>query len=335
MATQDVLLDFEKPIAELERKLSELQDLSRDEKIDFSRETKVLKSKIDQLTLDTFQNLSAWQKIQLCRHPSRPHTRDYVDLLFPDFMELRGDRAFGEDPALLGGVASWTVGDQAFSCLILGHQKGRTTKLKLERNFGMVKPEGYRKAIRLMQLAERTRMPVITLIDTPGAFPGIEAEERGQAQAIAECIQQMFALTVPSIAIVIGEGGSGGALAIGVANRVLMQQYSSYSVISPESCASILWSDAQLAPRAAEKLKMSAPELLSLGVIDAIVQEPDGGAHRNWSQAAEHLGQAIHTHLDPLITSWMDGKAKSAQTIKMERLDKFRTMGNLALGHAP
>jgi acetyl-CoA carboxylase carboxyl transferase subunit alpha len=270
-------------------------------------------------------------------------------MLFPDFMELHGDRAFSDDQALLAGVATWppsipgsneavstteATTAERFPVMILGQQKGRNTKQKMERNFAMVRPEGYRKAMRMMELAERSKMPIITFIDTPGAYPGIDAEERGQAAAIAESIETMFRLSVPTIAIVIGEGGSGGALAIGIGNVVLMQEYSYYSVIAPESCAAILWSDSGLAERASEKLKPNPNELLRLGVIDAIVKEPKGGAHRDWTQAGILMREALIKHLEPLIDSMNKRKGKGP-SLAQERMDKFREMGKIALDHAP
>ncbi|MBU6376214.1 MAG: acetyl-CoA carboxylase carboxyltransferase subunit alpha, partial [Bdellovibrionales bacterium] len=292
----EAFFDFEKPIVSLEKKLLDLKELARQESVDFSKEIHLLEQKVAQLIEETYSKLTAWQKVQLSRHPNRPYTRDYVDALFPDFMELRGDRAYGDDQAILAGVGS----RQDHPVMILGHQKGRSTKQKMERNFGMARPEGYRKAMRMMELAERAKMPIITFIDTPGAYPGLDAEERGQSQAIAESIRLMFSLSVPSIAVVIGEGGSGGALAIGAANRVLMQEYSVYSVISPESCASILWSDASLSERAAERLKMTPSDLLRLEVIDGVIPEPQGGAHRDWSSAFDFTGKAIDEHLAQL-----------------------------------
>lgn len=323
----EAYLDFERPIVHLEAKLQDLRELSQQEGVDFTEEISVLETKVSRLIDETYAKLSPWQRVQLSRHPGRPYTRDYIDAIFPDFMELHGDRAFGDDQAILGGVATWN----GRSVLILGHQKGRTTKQKMERCFGMARPEGYRKAMRLMDLAERTRMPVLSFIDTPGAFPGADAEERGQSQAIAESILAMFKLTVPVVAIVIGEGGSGGALAIGVANRVLMQEYSIYSVISPESCASILWSDSSLAERASERLKMNPNDLLRLKVIDQIVTEPKGGAHRDWPKAFELVRAAIDENLEALLT---DDKMKP-ETLKNARMAKFRELGDLALDHAP
>lgn len=338
----EAFFEFEKPIVNLEKKLIDLRELAKQEGVDFGSEITKLEKKVSQLIDDTYSKLTPWQKVQLSRHPGRPYTRDYVDLLFPDFMELQGDRTYGDDQAILGGVATWPPIDalntetpaQSSSVMIIGHQKGRNTKQKMERNFGMARPEGYRKAMRLMALAERSRMPIITFIDTPGAYPGLDAEERGQSQAIAESIHTMFSLTVPTLAVVIGEGGSGGALAIGCANVVLMQEYAVYSVISPESCASILWSDSTLAERASERLKMSPPELLKQGVIDAIVPEPKGGTHRDIILAAQLLREALIKNLKPLI----EAQKKSPQAgkkIMNDRLAKFRKMGEAALDHAP
>jgi acetyl-CoA carboxylase carboxyl transferase subunit alpha len=347
----DAVFDFEKPIVALEKKLQDLKELARQEGVDFTTEIAVLEKKVVQLIDETYSRLNPWQKVLLSRHPNRPYTRDYVDALFPTFMELQGDRLFGEDQAILGGVAMWPpvepgkeppVESEQTPVLILGHQKGRTTKHRMERNFGMARPEGYRKAMRLMQLAERAKMPVICFIDTPGAYPGLDAEERGQSQAIAESIHLMFTLNVPSIAVVIGEGGSGGALAIGVANRVLMQEYSTYSVISPESCASILWSDSSLAERASEKLKMNPPELLKLGIIDAIIPEPKGGAHRDWPRAFELLREALVSEMEALVKAASAAPKKGATPTKAnprklmeDRLEKFRAMGVSAIAHAP
>ncbi|MBI2712732.1 MAG: acetyl-CoA carboxylase carboxyltransferase subunit alpha [Bdellovibrio sp.] len=340
----EAFFEFEKPIVNLEKKLQDLRELATQEGVDFSHEINILEKKVAALIDDTYAKLSPWQKVQLSRHPNRPYSRDYIDLLFPDFLELQGDRTFGDDQAILAGVATWpprmpglaeptkpVESNDRISVLIIGHQKGRTTKQKMERNFGMAKPEGYRKAMRLMALAERSKMPVITLIDTPGAYPGVEAEQRGQSQAIAESILCMFQLSVPSISIVIGEGGSGGALAIGVANQVLMQEYSTYSVISPESCASILWSDSSLAERASEKLKMNPPDLHRLGIIDSIIPEPKGGAHRNWLEAADFMHKALVETMTPLLKTWKTHPKK----IVSERQKKFRGMGLSALAHAP
>lgn len=341
----EAFFDFEKRIVTLEKKLIDLRELARQEGVDFSQEIKILEKKVITLIDETYTKLTPWQKVQLSRHPSRPYTREYVDALFPGFMELQGDRAFGDDQAILGGVGLWpparpgtdpetlaaNTADKKSPILILGHQKGRSTKQKMERNFGMAKPEGYRKAMRLAQLAERSRMPIVTFIDTPGAYPGIEAEERGQSAAIAESIRLFFGLSVPVLSIVIGEGGSGGALAIGVANKVLMQEYSIYSVISPESCASILWSDSSLAERASEKLKMSPTELLRMGVIDGIVPEPKGGAHRNWNSAFEMMRESLIENMEPLMAT----AKKNPKKLVSERIQKFRGIGSFALGHAP
>jgi acetyl-CoA carboxylase carboxyl transferase subunit alpha len=340
----EAFFDFEKPIINLEKKLQDLKELAGQEGVDFTHEINILEKRVESLIDETYAKLTPWQKVQLSRHPSRPYTKDYIELLFPDFMELHGDRFFGNDQAILGGVATWPPQETAsspeikkgnekdrISVLILGHQKGRTTKQKMERNFGMARPEGYRKCIRLMHLAERSRMPILTFIDTPGAYPGLEAEERGQAQAIAESIHASFCLTVPIIAIVIGEGGSGGALAIGIANKVLMQEYSTYSVISPESCASILWSDSSLAEKASDKLKMNPPDLLRLGVIDGIISEPRGGANRNWAEASRLLRGALMDYLEPLLQNWKTNPKK----IMEDRIEKFRNMGLAFLAHAP
>ncbi len=345
----DIFLEFEKPIAALEKRLQDLRDLASQEGVDLSNEIRILEKKCEKLTQETFSRLSPWQKVQLSRHPSRPHARDYIDAVFPDFMELKGDRLFGDDQAIIGGIATWPTpgGDQQKkqSVVVLGHQKGRTTKLKLERNFGMARPEGYRKAMRLMDLAQRFQLPLISLIDTPGAFPGLEAEARGQSQAIAESIEKLFELTIPTAAVIIGEGGSGGALALGVADLVLMQEYSVYSVISPESCASILWSDSSLAERAANKLKMSAGELFEMKVIDAIIPEPKGASHRNVSEAAQFVKQALIDQFQPIMSGYFT-KQKNPKTQKLQenhdaqklglresRFEKFRKLGNFAITH--
>ncbi len=319
----EAVLEFEKPIVQLEKKLQDLQELSKQEGVDFSNEIKILEKKLTQLTEEVFAHLTPWQKVQLSRHPNRPYTKDYIDALFPDFLELHGDRTFGEDPAMIGGVATWPNTQNPI--LILGQQKGRTTKQKMERNFGMVKPEGYRKSMRLMRLADRFKMPILTFIDTPGAYPGLDAEERGQAQAIAESLELMVSLSVPVLSVVIGEGGSGGALAIGIADKVLMQEYSIYSVISPESCASILWSDSSLAEKASEGLKMSPLDLLKHKIIDGVIPEPKGGAHRNWPEATELLHKSLIKHFEPFMT----------KKFKKQSALKFRKMGNHALEHTP
>lgn len=321
----DIFFDFEKPIVALEKKLNELRELQSSEGVDFAEEIRTLEKKLQQMIQDTYAKLSTWQRVQLSRHPNRPYTLDYIEALFPDFIELHGDRTFGDDGALIGGTATVKMGNETLPVMIIGHQKGRTTKQKVERNFGMARPEGYRKAMRLFELAERFRLPVITWIDTPGAYPGMDAEERGQSQAIAESIRAMFALTVPTCAIVIGEGGSGGALAIGIGNCVLMQEFSTYSVISPESCASILYSDSSQAERAAERLKMTAHDLLKMKLIDAIVPEPNGGAHRDPKAAIESMKQALNKHFGPWIKKGANESTRNA------RFEKFRSLGDFAL----
>jgi acetyl-CoA carboxylase carboxyl transferase subunit alpha len=325
----EVSLEFEKPIIMLEKKLQDLRDLSQQEGMNLKSEIQTIESKLSDLIQDTYSKLTPWQRVQLSRHPQRPYTLDYISALFPTFKDISGDRLFGEDAALVAGVAYWQHGsEKPFPMAIVGHQKGRSTKQKMERNFGMVRPEGYRKAMRLLDMAERFKMPVLSFIDTPGAYPGIEAEERGQSQAIAESIAKMLTLNVPSLAVVIGEGGSGGALAIGATNRVLMQEYSTYSVISPESCASILWSDSRLAESASEKLKMSPKELMDLGVVDGIIHEPKGGAHRNWDEAMGLMKKALAKEIHALMDFKTHAEYKDPRKHKLE---KFRAMGSLAM----
>ncbi len=289
-------LDFEKPIAELEAMLQELRHLSAEQDLNISDEIARLEAKSKTLTDSIFASLTSWQIAQIARHPLRPYTLDYVERLFSGFQELHGDRTFADDHALVGGLARL----DGQPVLIIGCQKGRDTKEKIYRNFGMPRPEGYRKALRLMKLAERFRLPVLSFIDTPGAYPGIGAEERGQSEAIARNLFEMSRLRTPIISVVIGEGGSGGALAIGVADRVLMLQYSTYSVISPEGCAAILWNSAERAAEAAEAMGLTADRLLKLKLIDGIIPEPPGGAHRNPAQMAETLGVALQDHLRQL-----------------------------------
>ena len=295
-------LDFELPIAELEAKIEALRSAS-DDKIDLHDEIKRLQKKSDELTKKTFANLDAWQVSRMARHPNRPYTLDYIEHIFTDFQELAGDRAFADDKAIVGGLARL----DGRSVMVIGHQKGRTVKDKVARNFGMPAPEGYRKALRLMQMAERFNLPIITFIDTPGAYPGIGAEERGQSEAIARNLREMSTLKVPVICTVIGEGGSGGALAIGVGDKVNMLQYSTYSVISPEGCASILWKSAEKASTAAEVMGLTATRLKELGLIDNIVQEPLGGAHRNYHEMACNLKQCLVEELNELDTFDKDG----------------------------
>ncbi|WP_025342082.1 acetyl-CoA carboxylase carboxyl transferase subunit alpha [Mannheimia varigena] len=283
-------LDFEMPIAELEAKIESLRAVSeQDDKINLDDEIKRLQKKSEELTKKTFANLDAWQISRMARHPNRPYTLDYIEQIFTEFDELAGDRAFADDKAIVGGIARL----DGRPVMIIGHQKGRTVKEKVKRNFGMPAPEGYRKALRLMEMAERFNMPIITFIDTPGAYPGIGAEERGQSEAIARNLREMSQLSVPVICTVIGEGGSGGALAIGVGDKVNMLQYSTYSVISPEGCASILWKSADKASTAAEVMGLTAPRLKELELIDNIVPEPLGGAHRNVEEIGQNLKQRI------------------------------------------
>jgi acetyl-CoA carboxylase carboxyl transferase subunit alpha len=291
-------LDFELPIAELEAKIKELQNVSRSGSLDLSLEEEIsrLKEKNVELTEKVFSELGAWQVSQLARHPLRPYARDYIERIFTEFDEFAGDRTFANDPAILGGVARL----DGKPVMIIGQQKGRDTAEKIKRNFGMPKPEGYRKALRLMEMAERFKMPIITFIDTPGAYPGVGAEERGQSEAIARNLKVMAALKVPTICTVIGEGGSGGALAIGVGDRVNMLQYSTYSVISPEGCASILWKSAEKAPLAAEAMGVSATRVKELDLINNIIDEPLGGAHRNYDEMAKNLKAQLNRDLAEL-----------------------------------
>jgi acetyl-CoA carboxylase carboxyl transferase subunit alpha len=327
----DIFFDFEKPIISLEKKLEELREISSGDGVDLTREIATLESKLQSLIQETYSKLSTWQRVQLSRHPNRPYTQDYLDVLFPDFMELHGDRAFGDDAALIGGTATWNLKGKKIPVVIVGHQKGRSTKQKVERNFGMARPEGYRKAMRLFEMAERFRMPVIAFIDTPGAYPGMDAEERGQSQAIAESIRSMFALTVPTCAVVIGEGGSGGALAIGIGNTVLMQEFSTYSVISPESCASILWSDSTQAERAAERLKITAKDLESMKLVDGVVSEPSGGAHRDKDGAIASMKSTLEKKFGEwALRNFEDPTSEVSEQIREARFQKFRKMGDFA-----
>ena len=289
-------LEFEQPIAELEAKIEELRLVGSGSKVNISEEITKLQEKSLSLTESIFRNLSSWQISQLSRHPRRPYALDYIRRLFTDFDELHGDRTFADDPAIMGGIAR--LDDTPV--MVIGHQKGRSVKDKVRRNFGMPKPEGYRKALRLMEMAERFRMPILTFIDTPGAFPGIDAEERGQSEAIARNLMVMSKLRTPIIATVIGEGGSGGALAIGVCDHLQMLQYSTYSVISPEGCASILWRSADKAPEAAEAMGLTAARLHELGIVDEVIQEPLGGAHRDHDQAAQRVRDSLVKALSSL-----------------------------------
>ncbi len=288
-------LDFEQPIAELEAKIEELRYVSK-ENINITDELAQLRLKSEELTRGIFSSLTAWQISQLARHPQRPYLLDYIERIFTEFEELHGDRAFGDDPAIVGGMARF----DGQPVMVIGQQKGRDTKEKLARNFGMPKPEGYRKALRLMKMAERFKLPIMTFIDTPGAYPGVDAEERGQSEAIARNLYEMASLKTPIIATIIGEGGSGGALAIGMGDRVAMLEYSTYSVISPEGCASILWKSASKAPEAAEAMNMTSHRLKELDLIDVVVPEPLGGAHRDIELMADNLGRMLRTNLADL-----------------------------------
>jgi acetyl-CoA carboxylase carboxyl transferase subunit alpha len=308
-------LDFEKPIIDLEEKIEEMKKFS--ENLDIGDEIEDLQKKVKQLQENVFSNLTRWQKVQLARHPNRPYTLDYINLMTTDFVELHGDRVFRDDKALVGGFAKL----DGQTVMILGQQKGRDTKSNLYRNFGMMQPEGYRKALRLMKLAAKFGKPIITLLDTPGAYPGLEAEERGQAEAIARNLFEMSRLPVPIIVVVVGEGASGGALGIGIGDRVLMMEYTWYSVISPESCSSILWRSWDYKEQAAEALKLTAPDLLELGIVDRIVPEPPGGAHRDHEGAAALLKGSLIEELKILR------KMKPAKRLK-RRLEKFAKMGD-------
>jgi len=309
-------LEFEKPIAALESRIAELRAAADGDEVDISAELSRLEARSSDLLASTYAALTPWQKTQVARHPSRPHFKDYVATLFEDFMPLGGDRHFGEDEAIIGGLAR--LGGR--KVMLIGHEKGNDTQSRIRHNFGMGKPEGYRKAIRLMELAGRFGLPVVTLVDTSGAFPGIEAEERGQAEAIARSTEACLALPTPLVAAVVGEGGSGGAVALASAERVLMLEHAVYSVISPEGCASILWRTAEKAPQAAEAMKVTAQDLLALGVIDRIVPEPVGGAHRDPEGTAKALGAAIGEELDML------GRKSQAALRKM-REERFLRIG--------
>ncbi len=289
-------LDFEQPIAELEAKIEELRYVGDDSEININEEVARLRAKSESLTKNIFAKLSPWQIARVARHESRPYTQDYLDIIAPDFQELHGDRMYADDPAIIGGMGR--IDGRA--CMFIGHQKGRDTKERVRRNYGMPKPEGYRKAQRLMRMAEKFGIPVVTFIDTPGAYPGVGAEERGQSEAIAYSLFLMAGLKTPIISVVIGEGGSGGALAIGVSDKLLMLQYSIYSVISPEGCASILWKSAEKAEDAAEAMRITADALNEFGLVDEVLDEPLGGAHRNPKEAAEVIRNAILKSLDEL-----------------------------------
>ncbi len=311
-------LEFEKPLAELENRIEDLR-MAAGGQVDADEEIKKLSKKADELREKIFSSLNAWQKTQVARHQDRPNTEDYIELLTSGFVEMHGDRLFGEDPAIIGGMA-WF---DNLPVVIIGHNKGRTTKDKIKRNFGWPHPEGYRKALRLMRFAEKFNRPIITFIDTAGAYPGIGAEERGQSEAIARNLLVMSRLKVPVISVVIGEGGSGGALAIGVANRVLMLEHAIYSVISPEGCATILWKDGTKAPEAAELLKLTAQDGLRLGIIDDVIKEPVGGAHRDYEFTARNVEKALKKHLADL-------RAMAPEELAADRYKKFRAIGSFA-----
>ena len=314
-------LDFEKPIAEIEGKLQELRHLSDDSGVNMLDEVTRLESKVDRLLKQTYSRLTPWQKTQVARHQLRPHCSDYIARLITDFMPLAGDRAFGEDRAVIGGLGRFL----GHTTMVIGQEKGSDTEGRVAHNFGMANPEGYRKASRLLRLAERFQVPVLTLIDTPGAYPGVGAEERGQAEAIARCIEACLDLRVPVVALIIGEGGSGGAIALGVANRVLMMEHATYSVISPEGCASILWRDAAHAETAAEALRLTAEDLHSLGVIDSIVPEPVGGAHRDAASAIDRAGSVLEEAFAEL--RGLDGAS-----LRGQRREKYLALGTVAEG---
>jgi acetyl-CoA carboxylase carboxyl transferase subunit alpha len=312
-------LEFEKPVLELEAKLADLKSSSAANDINFETEVRRMEEKLEQTRRDIYCNLTAWQRVQIARHPARPFSLDYMQLAFHDFVELHGDRLFGDDASMPGGLA--TIGK--YRCVVIGHQKGRDTKENLKRNFGSAHPEGYRKALRLMRMAEKFGLPFISLIDTPGAYPGVGAEERHISEAIALNLREMMVLKTPSVAVVIGEGGSGGALGIGVSNRVLMLENSYYSVISPEGCAAILWKHRKHAPEAAEALKLTAKDMLDLGLVDGVIAEPMGGAHQDQGLAILNLREAIIRQLDELV-------GQPVEQLLEDRYQKFRKVGEFA-----
>jgi acetyl-CoA carboxylase carboxyl transferase subunit alpha len=316
-------LDFEKPIAELEKKLDDLKRHSRAQDINFDPEVRRMQAKIEEMKRDIYSRLSAWQRVSIARHPQRPFMLDYITLAFSDFIELHGDRLFSDDKAMPGGLAKI----DGIRCMVIGHQKGRDTKENLKRNFGSAHPEGYRKALRLMRLAEKFNLPIVTLVDTPGAFPGVGAEERHISEAIAVNLREMMLLKVPIISVIIGEGGSGGALGIAVADRLLMLENSYFSVISPEGCAAILWKNRAHAQEAADAMKITARDLQKLNLIDEVLPEPLGGAHRNHEQAAASVKTAILTHLRELAAMPVD-KLLAARYAKFRRIGAFGTSKN-------
>ncbi len=313
------VLDFEKPLVELERQIGHLRRLTRERDLEVDSEIGPLEKKLDDLRREIYEELTPMQRVQVARHPRRPYILDYVAALFTDFIELKGDRLFRDDPAIVGGWARL----EGRPVMVIGHQKGRDTKENLRRNFGMPHPEGYRKALRLMEMAARFNAPIITLIDTPGAYPGLGAEERGQAAAIARNLEVMAGLETPILAAVVGEGGSGGALALGLADRVIILSNAVYSVISPEGCAAILWNDASQKERAAEALKLTAPDLLELGLVDEVIPEPPGGAHSDPERTIEALGEAVRRHVEELA------KIGSKRLVE-PRAKKYMEMGRFA-----
>jgi len=309
-------LDFERPILELEKKISELKGLASEENLQVAEEISRLEKKAEKLTRETYLKLNRWQRVQLARHPNRPYTLDYIKYMIDDFVELHGDRLFADDPAIVTGLGA-IAGRQV---AIVGHEKGRSTKEKIERNFGMAHPEGYRKALRIMQLAAKFHKPVVTLVDTTGAYPGIGSEERGISESIARNLKEMALLPVPVVCVITGEGGSGGAIAIAVGDRILIMENAVYSVISPEGCASILWRDSSRAPQAAESLRLSARDLLQLEVVDEIIEEPLGGAHRDHRKAAELVKAAVIKHLAEI-------ENYTPEELTRMRIEKFSKMG--------
>ncbi len=312
----EVYLEFEKPIAELKKKIAEWEELSATSNVDMSAELDMLRNRLNETVSTIFSNLTPWQRVQLARHPERPYTLDYIERIFTDFIELHGDRRFSDDKAVVGGFAKL----DGKPVMVIGTQKGRDVKSNMMRNFGWPHPEGYRKALRLMHMADQSGVPVITLIDTPGAFPGIASEERHIGEAIALCMRDMFSFKVPIIAVIIGEGGSGGAIGIGVGNRILIMENAYYSVITPEGCAAILWKDRKFAETAAEALHLTAHDLAKLGIADEIIAEPMGGAHRDMDGAAKALHEALSRHLGEL-------RQLSGKKLQEERYAKFRAMG--------
>lgn len=314
------IFEFEKPVIELEKQIEEIRRFSQEKKIDMTTQLAAMEQKVESLRLEVYSNLTPWQRIQIARHPKRPTFLDYIGMIFQDFIELHGDRLYRDDPAMVGGIAYL----EEIPVTVIGQQKGRDTKENIYRNFGLPHPEGYRKALRLMKQAQKFNRPVICLVDVVGAYPGIEAEERGQGEAVARNIQEMANLTVPVIAVITGEGGSGGALAIGVGNRVLIMENAYYSVISPEGCASILWKDASRAADAAEALQIDAENLLKMGIVDEIIPEPLGGAHKNPSETAENLKKALVNNLRPLL------QLSGAELLE-ERYRRFRGYGHFVV----